>query len=595
MINMTGNLAKHAKPMIILSLVLVISGCDGRDVVVGTPRGPSNPAKFNVGNNQAASRSELATELAFIPANFSGLLRVDAAGILEDPALSEVPWDSVEKELATMIGEKNADLKNLQYIWVFLDKELPFLGGNTQDGLPLVVVLEFFQSPDSSAIPDTYELELAERIVPEDGDSENAKGDSPPDVVVREIDSKRIAIGSSALVKKFKGKQKRSLIAAELAAMETESDIQGVIDVTAYRSMFEMVTGMASALGAPSLGPLARLPEELRKIELAASISGDEMLEITAAFEDEEFVQEIAVILNEQLEKMLSENDGSSSVESGLGRFGRPSSGETMIVPTMMKPFAAVAAEVSDADLVSLAMESSQLKFKMKRPENLNQLITALIEDGVNQSKLNNRQESLRKIAKALESYHSTNGFLPPAGWISDPKSKARSQFNWRVGLLPELGEQELYDQFDFSLPWDAPGNQKVAQEMPDVFGGLPSTDSEKVSTGMMTNLRVVGGKVGVYKGDEAPVLEEVSDRAIWTSLVIECADGEAVQWTKPGALAIDEINPDRFGQPGENGVMFIDGRFGVRVVRKDLALISAVITTDGGEKMKSVDFIKLE
>jgi hypothetical protein len=105
----------------------------------------------------------------------------------------------------------------------------------------------------------------------------------------------------------------------------------------------------------------------------------------------------------------------------------------------------------------------------------------------------------------------------------------------------------------------------------------------------------VVGGKVGVYKGDEAPVLEEVSDRAIWTSLVIECADGEAVQWTKPGALAIDEINPDRFGQPGENGVMFIDGRFGVRVVRKDLALISAVITTDGGEKMKSVDFIKLE
>ena len=319
------------------------------------------------------------------------------------------------------------------------------------------------------------------------------------------------------------------------------------------------------------------------------------MLEITGAFEDEKFVQEIAVILNEQLEKMLSANEGGSSVESGLGRFGRPSGGEPMIVPTMMKPFAAVAAEISDADLVSLAMESNQLKFKMKRPANLNPLITALVEDGISQSKLNNRQESLRKIAKALESYHSKNGFLPPAGWISDPKSKARLQFNWRVGLLPELGEQELYDQFDFSLPWDAPKNQKVAQEMPDVFGGLPSQEGGNVSTGMMTNLRVVGGKIGVYKGADAPVLEEVSDRAIWTSLVIECADGEAVQWTKPGALVVDEISPDRFGQLGENGVMFIDGRFDVRVVRKDSALISAVITSDGGEKMKSIDFIKLQ
>jgi hypothetical protein len=130
---------------------------------------------------------------------------------------------------------------------------------------------------------------------------------------------------------------------------------------------------------------------------------------------------------------------------------------------------------------------------------------------------------------------------------------------------------------------------------MPDVFGGLPLQEGGNVSTGMMTNLRVVGGKIGVYKGDDAPVLEEVSDRAIWTSLVIECADGEAVQWTKPGALVVDEISPDRFGQLGENGVMFIDGRFDVRVVRKDSALISAVITSDGGEKMKSIDFIKLQ
>ncbi|MDA7905468.1 hypothetical protein N9B43_01115, partial [Mariniblastus sp.] len=137
--------------------------------------------------------------------------------------------------------------------------------------------------------------------------------------------------------------------------------------------------------------------------------------------------------------------------------------------------------------------------------------------------------------------------------------------------------------------------NQKVAQAMPDVFGGLSALEGERGADGAKTNWRVVGGKVGVYKGDEAPVLGDVSDKAIWTSVVIECADEDAVQWTKPGALAMDEITPDRFGRSGENGVLFIDGRFSVRVVRRDDDLISAVITTDGGEKMKSKDFIKLK
>lgn len=321
------------------------------------------------------------------------------------------------------------------------------------------------------------------------------------------------------------------------------------------------------------------------------------MLELTAVFEDDEFVQEIAVILNDQLEQMLSANQGRSlEADAAMGRMGdfANGAGEPMLVPTMMKPLATVASEFGDAELVSLTMASSQLTFKVKRPKSLNKLIAAIVEDGVNQSKLIKREESLQEIAKALKTYHSENGFLPPAGWVSDPESKARQQFNWRVGLLPELGEQDLYDQFDFSLPWDAPENQKVAREMPAVFGEASSLDGGDGETVALTNLRVVGGKVGVYKGDQATALEDVSDKAIWTSVVIECADCDAVPWTKPGALTMDEVAPDRFGRSGENGVMFIDGRFSVRVVRKEDDLISSVITTDGGEKMKSKDFIKL-
>lgn len=597
MISMTDNFAKPAKAMIIFSLVLMISGCGGRDVVEGVPRGNSNPAKFDVGSSGTDSRSEVATELAFIPASFSGLLRVNTAGVLNDPALAELPWESVENELVSVVGEQNADLNNLRYLWVFLDKDLPFLGGDSEGGLPLVVVLEFIRPPEMAAIPDTLELAAVEQDLGRAGDIENVKSDGSPDVVVRAIDANRVAIGSAKLVAKFDGKQKRALIATELEAMDSSSDIQGIVDITAYRSMFEMVTGMAGAFGAPDLGPIARLPEELRKIELSASISEDEMLELTATFEDEEFVQEIAVILNDQLEQMLSANQGGSfGADAAMGRMGSFSNGagEPMLVPTMMKPLATVGSEFSDAELVSLTMASSQLTLKVKRPKSLNQLIAAIVEDGVNQSKLIKREESLQEIAEALKIYHSENGFLPPAGWVSDPESKVRQQFNWRVGLLPELGEQDLYDQFDFTLPWDSPENQKVAREMPAVFGEVSSLDGDGGERAAMTNLRVVGGKVGVYKGGQAIALEDVSDKAIWTSVVIECAAGDAVPWTKPGALTMDEVAAERFGRSGENGVMFIDGRFSVRVVRKEDDLISSVITTGGGEKMKSKDFIKL-
>ena len=587
--------ANSTKTVVIFSLIFLVSGCGGRDVVDGIPRKSSNPAKFFEGTSNAETGAQLDKDLAFIPSNFSGLLRINAAGVLKNPSLAELPWDSVQRELVSVIGEPNADLENLRYLWVFLDKELPFLGGNSGAGLPLVVVLEFIDPPAVEAIPEKLELPGAEGEFTDNSDGE--KSDDVPEVVVRAIDGNRIAIGTSALVAKFDGKQTRSLIATELQAMDSSNDIQGVVDITAYRSMFEMVTGMANAFGAPDLGPIARLPEELRKIELSASVSGGDMLEVTAAFEDEEFVQEIASILNDQLEQMLSADQQNGFERGGaMGRLGGMSGrdGGPMLVPTIMEPLATVGAEIREDELVSLELASDQLTLKMKRPKNLNQLIRAMVEDGVRQSELTKRKENLEKIAAALKTYHSDNGKLPPAGWVSEPEGKVRPQFNWRVGLLPELGEQELYDQFDFSLPWDAPENLKVAQQMPAVFGAKSVLQSGDGAEETKTTLRVVGGNVGVYQEGGPPVLEDVADKAIWTSIVIECADGDAVNWTQPGPLEMDEISPDRFGRSGENGVMFIDGRFSVRIVRKDDDLISSVITTNGGEKMKSKDFIKL-
>ena len=39
-----------------------------------------------------------------------------------------------------------------------------------------------------------------------------------------------------------------------------------------------------------------------------------------------------------------------------------------------------------------------------------------------------------------------------------------------RCYLLPYLGHRDLFDQYDFSQPWDSPKNLRLLDKMPAVF-----------------------------------------------------------------------------------------------------------------------------
>jgi hypothetical protein len=75
----------------------------------------------------------------------------------------------------------------------------------------------------------------------------------------------------------------------------------------------------------------------------------------------------------------------------------------------------------------------------------------------------------LQQIGLALQNYHDVNGHFPPA-YIAD--ANGRPLFSWRVLLLPYLGQQALFNQFDTSKPWNDRANWAVLQQMPDVFRG---------------------------------------------------------------------------------------------------------------------------
>lgn len=73
----------------------------------------------------------------------------------------------------------------------------------------------------------------------------------------------------------------------------------------------------------------------------------------------------------------------------------------------------------------------------------------------------------LKGIVLALHNYHDTYGSFPPA-YIPDENGKP--MHSWRVLILPFLEHQDLWDQYDFSRPWDDPQNLKVAQTMPSIY-----------------------------------------------------------------------------------------------------------------------------
>ena len=91
-----------------------------------------------------------------------------------------------------------------------------------------------------------------------------------------------------------------------------------------------------------------------------------------------------------------------------------------------------------------------------------------------------------KKVMQALRSYHRENGHFPPA--IVYGKD-GRPWHSWRVLILPFLGYEYLYNEYDQSLPWDDPKNQAILERIPEpyVIGEYPDPTSFKTSVVLIT------------------------------------------------------------------------------------------------------------
>jgi hypothetical protein len=165
---------------------------------------------------------------------------------------------------------------------------------------------------------------------------------------------------------------------------------------------------------------------------------------------------------------------------------------------------------------------------------------------------------------------------------------KGELGLSWRVQLLPYLGEDALYKQFNLKEPWDSEANKKLVEKMPKVFES-PGKKAPFLPA-PLGGVRVPGAPGqppypmppgGWARGRP---LVGITDGTSYTLAVAEAA--EPVEWTRPDDLPFKPPAPIKLGGPFPDGFhgLMADGQ--VHFFPADLKDddLRALISVQGGE-----------
>jgi len=192
----------------------------------------------------------------------------------------------------------------------------------------------------------------------------------------------------------------------------------------------------------------------------------------------------------------------------------------------------------------------------------------------------------LKQIGLAMYNYHDTYKCFPPAVITDEDGKPMRS---WRVAILPFVEQAPLYDQYDFSEPWDGPNNRALESMFPDTYRCPSDTASGPLNAGyvMIVGKGTLGGEP-----NEAVNIARVMDGTANTILAIEVA-GSDIHWMEPRDLTVEEAvtfitNPAATGllhaHPGGVNVLKADGSVRFLPESTDPEMVRSLLIRDDGQ-----------
>lgn len=199
--------------------------------------------------------------------------------------------------------------------------------------------------------------------------------------------------------------------------------------------------------------------------------------------------------------------------------------------------------------------------------------------------------KNLENIAAALNSYAADYGTYPPAT-LRD--TAGRPLHSWRVLILPYLGEQETFDQFDLSKPWDHETNLQASYMMPSVYAHPNDANSMGGQSGYY--LMTGPGTLFPATGPLSP--DKMDDKSSQTILVIAGVPSLSTSlggWAEPVDLNSNMmqgvVNGTVGVEPGgkmKSGVTMatVDGRGHFLANGLSPTTFNALVTPNGNERL---------
>jgi hypothetical protein len=185
---------------------------------------------------------------------------------------------------------------------------------------------------------------------------------------------------------------------------------------------------------------------------------------------------------------------------------------------------------------------------------------------------------NLKQLAQAMHNYESAEGHLPIA--VFSTQGKRPALLSWRVAILPQLGQKDLYKQFKLDEAWDSEHNKKLIEKMPVIFKDADAPESKEPG---QTHYQVVMNAGFVLKRDENH-LRDVIDGTSNTIMIVTATD--PVTWTKPEDVKYEPLKPvPKLGLGGKPAsVAMFDGS--VRTLKPKLSekVLRGILTRNGGE-----------
>jgi len=187
---------------------------------------------------------------------------------------------------------------------------------------------------------------------------------------------------------------------------------------------------------------------------------------------------------------------------------------------------------------------------------------------------------NLKQIALAMMMHESSKRSFPAAYSVDEDGEPLLS---WRVHILPFIGEQELYKQFNLDEPWNSPQNRKLMARMPRLYESPEALEGP----GGMTPYVTIRGDDTAFPGSKAIRPRDIRDGMSRTILVVEAA--EQVPWTAPVDYEYDEDDPaEGLNNPNRGGFLAAICDGSVRLIHQsvDPDTLNAMFTCNGGEQV---------